>query len=161
MEKVFLLLGTNVGDLEENLKRAIAAISSENIRITKKSKIYRTKPWGVSDQPDYLNLALEAESDLTAGQMLEILKDIERKMGRRETPERWQPRVIDIDILFWGDQVVETPDLEIPHREFFNRPFAVKILAEIAPDFAPPRSKRTLQELSIGESDEGIEIYRD
>jgi len=161
MEKVYLLLGTNVGDLEENLKRAIAAISSKNIKITKKSKIYRTKPWGVSDQPDYLNLALEVESDLTARQMLEILKDIEREMGRRETRERWQPRVIDIDILFWGDHVVETPELKIPHKEFFNRPFAMRILADIAPDFAPPHSERTLQEMSIGESDEGIEIYRD
>jgi 2-amino-4-hydroxy-6-hydroxymethyldihydropteridine diphosphokinase len=161
MEKAFLLLGTNVGDLEENLKRTIAAISSKNIKITKKSKIYKTKPWGVSDQRDYLNLALEVESDLTATQMLEIFKGIEREMGRRETPERWQPRVIDIDILFWGERVVEMPDLEIPHREFFNRPFAMRILAEIAPDFVPPRSKRALQEMIIGEGDEGIEIYRD
>ena len=115
----------------------------------------------MSGQPDYLNLALEVESELTARQMLEILKRIEREMGRRETQERWQPRVIDIDILFWGNQVVDTPDLEIPHREFFNRPFAMKILAEIAPDFAPPHSKRTLQEICIGESDEGIEVYRD
>jgi 2-amino-4-hydroxy-6-hydroxymethyldihydropteridine diphosphokinase len=161
MEKVYLLLGTNIGDLEENLKLAIEAISSRNIKIKKKSKIYKTKPWGLSDQPDYLNLALEVESDLTAGHLLDIFKDIEREMGRREARARWQPRVIDIDILFWGDHIVETPDLKIPHKEFFNRPFALKILTEIAPDFVPPHTGKTLQEISIGESDEGIEIYRD
>ena len=81
-------------------------------------------------------------------------------MGRRTAGSRWQPRVIDVDIIFWGGHVVDLPDLKIPHREFFNRPFAIKILSEIAPDFVPPGSQHTLQELSSGVSNEGIEIYR-
>lgn len=159
MEKVYLLLGTNIGDLEENLHRAIELIAAREIKINKVSRTYKTKPWGVTDQPDYLNVALEIESDLPAPELLQVFKRIEEDMGRPQTKEKWQPRVIDIDILFWGDHVVEHPDLKIPHREFFNRPFAMKILAEIAPAFTPPGSKATLQELSSEASDEGIEIH--
>jgi 2-amino-4-hydroxy-6-hydroxymethyldihydropteridine diphosphokinase len=160
MEQVYLLLGTNVGNLEENLTHAINAIVARKIKIKRKSKIYKTKPWGALEQPDYLNLALEIESNLSAGRLLKIFKKIESDMGRRDTVQRWQPRVIDIDILFWGDHIVESAGLQIPHREFFNRPFAVKILSEIAPHFVPPGREQTLQELSTGASDEGIEIYR-
>ena len=159
MENVYLLLGTNVGDLEENLARAINAIKEKKIKILKKSRIYKTKAWGATDQPDYLNLALEVGTDLTADDLLRVLKDIEAGMGRRVTKLRWQPRVIDIDIIFWGDHIVDRPGLKIPHGEFRNRPFAIKILSEIAPDFMPPGSKHTLEELSSGASNEGIEIY--
>ena len=159
MEKVYLLLGTNIGDLEENLRQAIELIATRKIQINKVSRTYKTKPWGVSDQPDYLNVALEVESDLSASELLSAFKSIEDEMGRERTGEKWQPRVIDIDIIFWGDHVVEHDDLQIPHREFFNRPFAMKILAEIAPEFTPPGSKVTLQELSSGVSNEGIEIH--
>jgi 2-amino-4-hydroxy-6-hydroxymethyldihydropteridine diphosphokinase len=159
MEKVYLLLGTNIGDLEENLHRAIELIAARKIKINRVSRTYRTKPWGVTDQPDYLNVALEVESDRPASELLSVFKGIEREMGRDRTQERWQPRVIDIDIIFWGDHVVEHGDLQIPHREFFNRPFAMKILAEIAPQFTPPGSKATLKELSSGVSNEGIAIH--
>jgi 2-amino-4-hydroxy-6-hydroxymethyldihydropteridine diphosphokinase len=159
MEKVYLLLGTNIGDLEENLHRAIELIAASNIRINKISRIYKTKPWGVTDQPDYLNVALEVESDLSASELLRIFKHIEQEMGREQTSEKWQPRVIDIDIIFWGDHVVEHSDLKIPHQEFFSRPFAMKILAEIAPEFIPPGSEITLEELSSGVCNEGIEVH--
>ena len=161
MEKAYLLLGTNVGDLEENMARALRAIAAQNIRIRKKSKIYKTKPWGVHGQADYLNLALEVESDFSAAEMLDIFKCIESQMGRKRAEKRWQPRVIDIDILFWGNHVVDRPDLKIPHEHFFNRPFAVKILAEIAPDFKPPGRKKTLSELCAGADNERVEVYRD
>jgi 2-amino-4-hydroxy-6-hydroxymethyldihydropteridine diphosphokinase len=113
----------------------------------------------VTDQPDYLNVALEVESDRPASELLSIFKGVEQEMGRERTQEKWQPRVIDIDIIFWGDHVVEHEGLQIPHREFFNRPFAMKILAEIAPQFTPPGRKVTLEELSSGASNEGIEIH--
>ena len=159
MEKVYLLLGTNIGDREENLHQAKRLIVANKIKINKVSRTYQTKPWGVTDQPDYLNLALEVESDLSAPELLQVFKHIEQEMGRVPTPEKWQPRVIDIDIIFWGNHVVEGPDLKIPHREFFNRPFAMKILAEIAPEFIPPGSNITLKELSSRASNEGIEIH--
>jgi 2-amino-4-hydroxy-6-hydroxymethyldihydropteridine diphosphokinase len=161
MEKVYLLLGTNVGDLEENLKRAIESIAARNIKINKISQIYKTKPWGVIDQPDYLNAALEVETDLSAPDLLRAVKTIEQEMGRKKPEEKWKPRVIDIDIVFWGNHVFEQDNLKIPHREFYNRPFAMKILSEIAPDFRPPGSERTLKELSVGVTNEGIEIHRD
>ncbi len=161
MKRVYLLLGTNIGDLEENLKQAVAKIAAKNIKVIKKSRIYRTKAWGVSDQPDYLNMAIEAETDLTAPGLLRILKSVEVEMGRKKEHGKWLPRVIDIDILFWGDEVVQLEDLQIPHREFFNRPFAMKILSEIAPDFRPPGREKTLHELSVGVDNEGIEIHRD
>jgi 2-amino-4-hydroxy-6-hydroxymethyldihydropteridine diphosphokinase len=160
MENVHLLLGTNVGDLEENLARALDAIEERNLKILKKSRIYKTKAWGVAQQPDYLNLALEVATDLTPRGLLSVLKNIEAEMGRRAAKTRYEPRIIDIDIIFWGDQIVDHPDLKIPHGEFHNRPFAMKILSEIAPDFVPPGSEHNLQELSSGASNEGIEIYR-
>jgi 2-amino-4-hydroxy-6-hydroxymethyldihydropteridine diphosphokinase len=160
MDRIYLLLGTNIGDLEENLLQAMRLIDANGIRILKKSKIYRTKPWGVEDQPDFLNLALEAESGLSAIELMKKLKLIETQMGRKKTEKRWQPRLIDIDILFWGDKIVDHAELEIPHREFFNRPFAMKILSEIAPDFVPPGAKKALREQVTGECDEGVEVYR-
>ena len=161
MEKAYLLLGTNVGDLEENMARALRAIAAQNIKILKKSKIYKTKPWGVRNQPDYLNLALEVESDLSAVELLSIFKRIESQMGRKKIKEKWHPRLIDIDILFWGKHVIERADLKIPHEQFYNRPFAIKILSEIAPDFVPPGRIKTLSEICAGEVHEGIEVYRD
>jgi 2-amino-4-hydroxy-6-hydroxymethyldihydropteridine diphosphokinase len=160
MDRIYLLLGTNIGDLKENLLQAMRAIEANGIKILKKSKIYKTEPWGVEDQPDFLNLALEVESGLSAIELMRKLKLIESQMGRKKTEKRWQPRLIDIDILFWGDEIVAHAELEIPHREFFNRPFAMKILSEIAPDFKPPGAKKVLKEYVAGECDEGVEVYR-
>ncbi|MBE0433421.1 2-amino-4-hydroxy-6-hydroxymethyldihydropteridine diphosphokinase [candidate division WOR-3 bacterium] len=161
MERIYLLLGTNIGNLEENLERALRFIEARGIRILKKSKIYKTAPWGFSEQPDFLNLALEVASDLTPDSLLRTLKEIETQMGRIETGGRWLPRIIDVDILFMDDLVVDRADLQIPHREFFNRPFAIRILSEIAPDFQPPGRVARITDLLEGGVDEGIEIYRD
>jgi len=161
MKKIFLLLGTNLGDLKENLECACKAIESHGIKILKKSKIYKTKPWGVSEQPDFLNQALEVETKYPAVELLKILKDIEAQMGRAEGRGRWGSRLIDIDIIFMGSLVVDQANLKIPHRQFFKRGFAVKILAEIAPDFRPPGSPKALHEYARGESNEGIQIYCD
>lgn len=161
MKKIFLLLGTNLGDLKENLEGACKAIESHGIKILKKSKIYKTKPWGVSEQPDFLNQALEVETELSAVELLKIFKNIEARMGRDEGQGRWGPRLIDIDIIFMGSLVVDRADLKIPHRQFFKRGFAVTILSEIAPDFRPPGSSRALHEYARGESNEGIQVYCD
>lgn len=161
MERIYLLLGTNVGNLEENLKRALRLIEARGIKILKKSKIYKTAPWGLSQQPDFLNLALEVASDLTPVSLLRTLKEIETQMGRTGSGGRWLPRVIDIDILFMDGLVIDRADLQIPHREFFSRPFAIKILSDIAPDFQPPGRVQRIIDLMEGAADEGIEIYRD
>lgn len=160
MDRIYLLLGTNIGHLEENLQRAIKLIEEHGIEILRKSSVYKTKPWGVSEQPDFLNLALEVRSDNSAPELLRIFKEIETQMGRERVEGKWLPRVIDIDILFMDNLVIERADLRIPHPEFFNRRFAMKILSEIAPDFRPPGTVKTLNEFLRGGSDEGIKIYR-
>ena len=161
MKKIFLLLGANMGDPKENLERACKTIECHGIKILKKSKIYKTKPWGVPEQPDFLNQALEVDTNLSATELLRTLKDIEALMGRDAGRGRWGPRVIDIDIIFMGSLIIDRADLQIPHRQFFKRGFAVKILSEIAPDFCPPGSSKALNEYARGESNEGIQIYCD
>ncbi len=158
MEKIYLLIGTNIGDLAENLKNALEQLNRNNIKILKKSKIYKTKPWGKTDQPDFLNIAVEVESPFTPEELLKKIKEIEKNM-KREPAEKWGPRIIDIDILFYGTRQINQPDLVIPHPQFFNRPFAIIPMAEIAPDFIPPFSRKKVKELISGEMNEGITVY--
>ena len=160
MEKIFLLLGTNTGNLKENLMIALEELTRNNIKILKRSKIYKTKPWGKVNQPDFLNLAVEVDSPFTPEDLLKKIKEIEKNMKRVST-EKWGPRTIDIDILFYGTRQINEPDLVIPHPQFFNRPFAMIPMAEIAPDFIPPLSSRKISELISGEMNEGIEVYCD
>lgn len=158
MERVYLLLGTNLGNLKRNLLRALEELKKNNIKVHKKSKFYKTKPWGKTDQPDFLNMAVEAESPFTPEELLKRIKEIEIKMKRVPT-ERWGPRIIDIDILFYGKRKIKKSGLEIPHPQFFNRPFAIIPLAEIAPNFIPPNSNKKIKELLNEVTDEGVEIY--
>lgn len=160
MESIFLLLGTNVGNLKKNLERALNKLQRHNIRIIKKSRIYKTKPWGNNNQPDFLNMAIEVDCDYSPVELLAVLKSIESNMGRIKR-RRWAPRVIDVDILFYGDRVIKSENLTIPHKEFLNRPFAIKLLAEIAPDFVPPFSTKRVKDFLDEIRNEGIEIYRD
>ncbi|MEO0185736.1 MAG: 2-amino-4-hydroxy-6-hydroxymethyldihydropteridine diphosphokinase [candidate division WOR-3 bacterium] len=160
MERVYLLLGTNLGKLKENLMNAIEELSKNGIKILRKSKIYKTKPWGKTDQPDFLNMAVEVETNLTPEKLLQTIKDIEKKL-KREKSKKWGPRIIDIDILFYGNRIVNEPDLKIPHPYFFERNFAIIPMAEIAPDFIPPAHDRSIKEVKAGVKSEGIEIYCD
>jgi len=161
MEKIFLLIGTNVGDLKSNLLKAQKHLEKHKVKIIKKSKIYKTKPWGNDNQPDFLNIALEVECNYKPLRLLHTLKKIESSMGRKKTGRRWGPRIIDIDILFYGSQIMKRKDLVIPHKEFYNRPFAIKLLAEIAPDFVPPQSEKQVKNYLKGIDNEGFEIYCD
>ena len=160
MQKILLLLGTNLGDLKNNLIKAQKELENRKIKIVNRSKVYQTKPWGRVDQPDFLNMGLEISCHYKPLELFSVLKQIESIMGRKSESMRWGPRVIDIDIIFYGSQVIESLQLTIPHREFFNRPFAIKILAEIAPDFIPPCSKKKLQDYLNGIEHEGFKIYR-
>lgn len=159
MDNIFILLGTNEGDLKRNLQTALKHLQEKTIKIQKKSRIYKTKPWRRKDQPDFLNMAVQATSDLSPAKLLRCLKSIEREMGRRKR-ERWDPRVIDLDILFYGDRVIDQKDLVIPHKEFFKRPFALIPMAEIAADFRPPRRIKTIKEYARELGDEGVKVYR-
>jgi 2-amino-4-hydroxy-6-hydroxymethyldihydropteridine diphosphokinase len=160
MQKILLLLGTNIGDLENNLRKAQKELENRNIKILKKSSIYQTKPWGRIDQADFLNIGLEVGCHYQATELISLFKKIEAAMGRDPVHEPWGPRVIDIDLIFYGKEIIESPYLTVPHKDFFNRPFAIKILADIAPDFVPPCSKKSLRDYSEGMDHEGFKIYR-
>lgn len=126
-------LGSNIGDKPANIRKALALIESRNLaRLTAVSSIYRTPPWGYREQEDFANACALAETFLAPEALLAAVKAIETDMGREEAV-RWGPRLIDIDILFYGDKPLATKDLVLPHKELFNRAFVLVPLAEIAP----------------------------
>jgi 2-amino-4-hydroxy-6-hydroxymethyldihydropteridine diphosphokinase len=127
-------LGSNVGDSEVAIGRAFEALARLG-RIRSRSSLYRTKAWGVVDQPDFLNAAALLETDLTPRALLLALKAIESELGRLPT-YRWGPRAIDLDILAYDDVRVDEPDLIVPHERLLERAFALAPLAEIDPGYA-------------------------
>ncbi|WP_028951284.1 2-amino-4-hydroxy-6-hydroxymethyldihydropteridine diphosphokinase [Sulfurihydrogenibium subterraneum] len=145
MNKVFLGLGSNVGDRLTNLVKAIE-ILSDKIQILKISKIYETKPVGVENQPDFLNMAVMGQTDLDHISLFEFVKDVEKQVGRVYR-YRWGPREIDIDILFFNDLIYKSQDLEIPHPRLHERDFVLKPLMDLQPDFIHPVFKKSVKEL--------------
>lgn len=142
---IFLALGTNQGDRLLNLRRAIAALPPRVI-VTGESRIYETPPWGVLDQPPFLNMALAAQTGLSPRRLLTYLKQIERALGRVQTV-RYGPRIIDLDILFYDRLVVDQPGLTIPHPRLPERAFVLVPLAEIAPGFVHPQLNVPVRDL--------------
>ncbi len=142
----FLLLGTNVGDTKKNLTTARNAIELSIGPILKASSLYRSKAWGKTDQPDFLNQAIQVETGLQAHELLEQILREEQSMGRIRT-EKWSERIIDIDILLYGNGIVSSSSLIIPHPQLPNRRFALEPLAEIAPHFIHPVLGLTIVEL--------------
>jgi 2-amino-4-hydroxy-6-hydroxymethyldihydropteridine diphosphokinase len=145
MVRVYLGLGTNLAEREQNLATALARLQ-ERLRLVAVSSLYETAPWGVADQPPFLNAAVAIETDLSLAELLAFVKGMEREMGRQPSG-RWGPRLIDIDILLYGDLVLQTPDLVIPHPRLAERAFVLVPLAEIAPDVVHPVYKQTIQVL--------------
>jgi 2-amino-4-hydroxy-6-hydroxymethyldihydropteridine diphosphokinase len=126
-------LGSNIGDKPGNLKRALRLIEERGVaRLTAVSRIYRTPPWGDLDQGDFANACALGETSMSPYELLAAVKKIEADMGREPT-RRWGPRLIDVDILFLGERVLEDPELTLPHKELFARGFVLAPLAEIAP----------------------------
>lgn len=127
-------LGSNIGDRAATILRALEEIEVRGIaRITARSSLWRTPPWGYTEQEDFANLCALAETRLSPVELLSAVKSLERDLGRIDTI-RWGPRVIDIDILFYDDVRSDDADLTLPHRELFRRAFVLVPLAEIAPD---------------------------
>nr|WP_297890138.1 2-amino-4-hydroxy-6-hydroxymethyldihydropteridine diphosphokinase [Sulfurihydrogenibium sp.] len=145
LNRVFLGLGSNLGNREENLKKAIELLS-EKINIIKLSKIYETKPVGVENQPDFLNMALIGETDIDHISMFSFIKEVEKKVGRVER-YRWGPREIDIDILFYNDLIFHSENLQIPHPRLHERDFVLKPLMDLNPDFVHPVLKKSIKEI--------------
>ena len=149
MSVIFLSLGTNIGDRVANLEKAHSLIEAK-FKISNKSSIYETEPWGGVAQGLFLNQVLQIETSVEPRELLKMIKNMESEMGRTETA-KWGPRVIDIDILFYGDLVIDEPELIIPHKFLHERKFALEPLNEIAPDFVHPVLKKKISELlSVG-----------
>jgi 2-amino-4-hydroxy-6-hydroxymethyldihydropteridine diphosphokinase len=127
---VYLGLGSNVGPRLRNLSAARRRLRQKGVRILRQSQVLETEPWGVLDQPRFLNQVVEGEWSGTPRQLLKAVKDVEREGGRTRT-RRWGPRVIDVDILLFGDQHVSLPDLAIPHQRIAERPFVLQSLEEL------------------------------
>lgn len=143
---VFLGLGSNVGNRLENLKAAQALIHKNVGKIAKKSHVYETQPWGKTDQEAFLNMVIMINTSLDPRDMLDALSKLERELGR-ERHEKWGPRIIDIDILFYGKRIIRDKGLEIPHPELHKRAFVLIPMLEIAPDYEHPLLKKQIDEL--------------
>lgn len=146
MKTVYLGLGSNLGDREQMLQAAIDGLHSAGVRVTRTSSVYETEPRGRRNQRWFLNLVVEAETDLFPRQLLGRIARIEQQLGRRRISVNG-PRTIDIDILFYGSFVVETSELTIPHPRFAERRFVLAPMVELAPELRDPVSRRTMREL--------------
>jgi 2-amino-4-hydroxy-6-hydroxymethyldihydropteridine diphosphokinase len=146
MAKVFIGIGSNLGNRETHCSNAINLLIESGISVLKRSAMIETKPWGVTDQPVFLNMVIEIETGLQPLELLTLLKKTERAVGRRDTV-RWGPRVIDLDILLYDDSVLKTPDLEIPHPLMTEREFVLRPLAEIAPYIIHPVLRKSIKTL--------------
>lgn len=140
----YIALGSNLGDRSENLARA-RELLAEHVLIVKSSGIYETEPWGVTDQPLFLNQVVEGDTELTALELLHFCKQIEQEMGRMETI-RFGPRLVDLDVLLYGKLQMKTPELTIPHERMTQRAFVLVPLAEIAPHLNIPGTGMTVEE---------------
>jgi 2-amino-4-hydroxy-6-hydroxymethyldihydropteridine diphosphokinase len=151
---VYLSLGSNVGNRKENLDRAIGFLL-ERLRVDKVSSVYDTAPEDNPDQPRFLNMVAHVYTTLEPQGLLALLKGIESKLGRVPSA-RYSPRSMDIDILFYGKQVLNTPNLTIPHPRIPERAFALVPLNEVAPDLVHPVSGKTVKQL-LAELKQGVQ----
>ena len=151
---VYLALGSNLGDRQENLQQAIAALSPQ-MDVKAKSPIYETPPWGIEDQPKFFNQVIKADTYLQPEPLLKHLKRLEVALGRKPNV-RNGPRLIDIDILFYDHLVLNTPLLTVPHPRMHERGFVLLPLMDIAPELIHPVLKKSVRELAAASSLEGI-----
>ncbi|HLK18044.1 MAG TPA: 2-amino-4-hydroxy-6-hydroxymethyldihydropteridine diphosphokinase [Bryobacteraceae bacterium] len=146
MKTSYLSLGSNLGDRESYLEQAIARLEAGGARVVRRSAVYETEPQDYLDQPRFLNMAVEVETDLAPRELLALIQSIESALGRQRTIPKG-PRTIDLDILFYGDIVMTTAELEIPHPRIAQRRFVLDPLAEIAPELRHPVTHQTAGEM--------------
>jgi len=144
--EVYLLFGSNLGERAANIANAITQLENQEIKTLKLSSLYQTQPWGNTNQATFLNQAGKFRTVFSPAELMKTILTIEQEMGRIRTV-KWAPRNIDIDILFFGNEVISQPDLKIPHPEVEKRKFALMPLAEIAPDLTHPVLKKNIKQL--------------
>jgi 2-amino-4-hydroxy-6-hydroxymethyldihydropteridine diphosphokinase len=149
---VYLSLGSNIGDRAANLKAAIAALADEGVIVRKVSSFYETEPVDYLQQDWFLNCVVEGETELPGGTLLAKLRAIETRMGSKKVIAKG-PRILDIDILLYGDEAIATPELQIPHPRMTQRRFVLVPLAEIAPDLSHPSWHASVRDLLAATTD--------
>lgn len=159
MHTAFLSLGSNVGDREAHLLDALGRLEAAGIRILRRSSIYETEPRDFQAQPWFLNLVVEVETELSPRLLLASMQAIELQMGRKRGVPKG-PRPIDIDILLFGETVINTPDLEIPHPRMCERRFVLEPLAELEPGLRHPVNGKTVREMLLNSEDQIVKPLR-
>ena len=158
MNKAFLLTGSNLGDRRAFLQQAVQMVEERCGKVVNQSAIYETAAWGYTNQPSFYNQALELETKFTAEQLMTALLDIEKTMGRIRL-EKLGPRVIDLDILLFNDDIMNSPLVTVPHPHLIERRFALTALDEIAGNLVHPVTHTTIQQLLIQCSDT-LDVYK-
>jgi len=154
----YIGLGSNLGNRRKNIEKALDYLNKiDSVKVIKVSQLIETKPAGGPKQGKYLNAAAEIKTELSPEQLLESLKEIEKRLGRKQARVKWGPREIDLDILFYGDKKIGKKDLKIPHPYLHERYFVLKPLSEIAPEFIHPKIKKTVSQMLFELEDEWLE----
>ncbi|HPA12575.1 MAG TPA: 2-amino-4-hydroxy-6-hydroxymethyldihydropteridine diphosphokinase [Bacteroidales bacterium] len=160
MQKSYLLLGSNLGDKNHNLLKARTLIQSKEITLVRESAIYKTSPWGFDADEDFLNQVVEIATELDPMKLLNRLLEIEKQVGRkRKEIAGYQSRILDVDILFFGSQVINTPKIIIPHPRLHLRRFTLVPMNELAPDLMHPVLNKTIAQL-LAECDDNMKVVR-
>jgi len=151
-KRVYLSLGAKLGDREANLRAAIGELPGAGVEVERISSLYETEPVDYLDQPWFLNCVVEGETELGALELLHALREIETRMGSKKEFAKG-PRLLDVDILLYGNETIATAELQVPHPRMLERKFVLTPLAEIAPELRHPTWKGTVQELEKATSD--------
>lgn len=155
-EIAYIALGTNKGDREDNLKKAVEAIASDShCNILDKSSVYETSPFGNIKQDNFLNAVISIRTDYWLKELFHFLKNTEADLGRSKT-EKWGPREIDLDLLFFGKMIYSDFELNIPHSGIMNRDFVLVPFIEIAPDFIIPEKEIKISQIDLDNIEKNI-----
>jgi len=146
MSEAYIGIGSNLGHRKQNCEKAIGLLIENHITVMKRSTMLETEPWGIKDQPKFINMALTIDTILEPENLLNLLKKIESAVGRTQT-SRWGPRIIDLDILLYDNLIINTNTVQIPHPGIKERDFVLRPLSEIAPDKIHPVFKKSIKEL--------------
>jgi 2-amino-4-hydroxy-6-hydroxymethyldihydropteridine diphosphokinase len=160
MTEVFLGLGSNMGEREQFLSGAIDLLADEAGLVTQCSSIWETEPWGFEADTSFLNMVVSMNTSLSPEEILGVIHSVEERLGRRRNGKGYQSRTIDIDVLYWGDEIINRNGIIIPHKAIAERRFVLDPLCEIAPDFLHPVTHLTSKQMLSGCGDKsGIKLF--